>query len=352
MSETYEQSAGHRIETVTVTTNGVVADVTVMEYDILGNLVQEGSGDSPAVIPLTNVVYEEVSSIWFRISSGSVVSNGVTNALATVRRQMTGLSPGLHQQVAIVETNGESIVGTVALADYIRTVTQNNLALDTIEIRSYLSGYLVSAAESFGSQMLFEYAYDSANQIVLLPPPEPQAGFSLFASVPWGWGYMENTQHFQELRRRLERQLKALCPKISVKLDNKRGCCNPDDCTKEAESMSSAYISALQQARAARTVPGGFYGNVLIMLQEGAAAGEMYPEDLTPGLVCGGWFSLAQATLYPTTKNSNCWTFSTGQADGLITLIFKQTPAHTWGVLESVGGSISLDPWPSGGWEY
>ena len=347
-STTYTAN-GHRLETVTVITNGVTADMTAIEYDIVGNLVPDIYAP-PAAIPLITATYEEVSNIWFRVSSGSVVSNGVTNAFATVRRQMTGMPHGISQQVTIVETNGEIIVGTVAIADCIRAVTQHNLTLGIMETRSYLSDYLVSIDEPSNNQTLFEYAYDSANQIMISPPPEPQAGPGLFASV--SWEHQAIAQHFQELRKRLEKQLKALCPEKPAKLDTKRSCCDPDDCKKEAEAMASAYISVLREAWMSRTVPGGFSGNVLIALLGERHAGEMHPQDLTPGLVCGGWFSMAQSALHSTASGSDCWTFKTGQSDGFITLFFKQTPAHTWGVLESIGGSVNLDPWPSGGWEY
>jgi hypothetical protein len=127
-------------------------------------------------------------------------------------------------------------------------------------------------------------------------------------------------------------------------------CCRPSSCISEASAIAKAYIDALRSAYLDRKVPaGGFWGNFLTSLYGGA--GEAYPNNSCPGLMCGGWQDLAQKTAGETAKNSSCWVYRTKISRNLYGR-WRNFDTHTWGELSSVNGGVILDPWPSGGMTY
>jgi len=156
--------------------------------------------------------------------------------------------------------------------------------------------------------------------------------------------------HFESLRIKLGRELTALCPAKSAKLDGKNDCCNPVDCKIDALIMACRYIAALEAAWRVREVPfGGFWGNVGISLIGGN--GLNYPEDMCAGLMCDGWRDMAMDTLQPLTGESNCWNYNDRASRNLLGRIFN-FDTHAFSSLESLKGRVVLDPLPSGGWEY
>jgi len=343
---------GCRVDTVSVVTNGVAVTNIVTEYDFLGN--PAGTVDPAIAVPVSSVSYQQISNIWYRTCVGSIVTNGITNTLFTAVRQLTGLMPSVQQQVTATNTNSETIGITVLVdaATAMRTVTRQNLTLNTTETTAYLDDYPVFSVDAADNTNAFLYTYNASNEISLQSQQQEGARgvetLSLFPSPDETDAMIRS--HFESLRIKLARELTALCPQNSAKLDGKRACCNPVDCKIDAQLMAYRYIAALEAAWRAREVPfGGFTGNVLIDLTGGN--GLNYPEDIVPGLVCDGWRGMADTVLSPATSGSSCWNFENGQRNGLITL-FSGEPAHVWAILKSVNGSASLDPWPSGGWEY
>ena len=170
--------------------------------------------------------------------------------------------------------------------------------------------------------------------------------------------------HFRQLKEQLEHELKSMCPQETTKWEKggesryrKEACCTPENCKASAETLAGSYILALQDAYTKRIIPGGNWGNLLIIITGQSGFGHTYPDDITC-LTCSGWQGMASASL-PTAGDS-CWVSEREQSVSLLSKIFGKLghelggePDHTWMSLRVMNGPKKhLDPWPSGGRAY
>ncbi len=169
----------------------------------------------------------------------------------------------------------------------------------------------------------------------------------------WLWEPVEQYDRYDWQKMRLTQELISLCPHFATERKNhfkQTVCCEPDICRAEAIAMAKSYTDALRFAQRVRIAKaGGFIGNIATCFLGGQQAdGTKYPDDIYIGLTCGGWEEMARVNLEPITEKSNCWSYSTS----LKYWPFTEVARHTWGELSSVHGSVTLDPWPSGGVTY
>ena len=163
-------------------------------------------------------------------------------------------------------------------------------------------------------------------------------------------------EHFKELKEQLKNQLKDMCPEEPTRWEKTKRygegvlCCTPDDCKATAEAMAEAYITALEDAYRARTIPGGWIGNFCNVLTFRSDSGKTYPDGKTH-LSCQGWENMANATLAEkfnlySGAGDSCWSYKHDYDT-------KGDGGHIWGTLRVMDGSPKvLDPWKSGGYTY
>lgn len=62
---------------------------------------------------------------------------------------------------------------------------------------------------------------------------------------------------------------------------------------------------------------------------------------------------MAQSVLGLPTENSDCWNIGSATSRNWF-MRLRNMDSHIWATLyvEDKDESVSLDPWPSGGWEY
>jgi len=263
---------------------------------------------------------------------------------------LTGLAWPIQQRVTITDTNNETVVVTVSATSVpaIRTVTRQNLSLDTIETTAYIGDYPVYSVDGGDITNFYSYTYDETCSIVRQAPPNnAPAILSLNPTF-------EVATHFVQLKVRLTQELIGLCPDKPIKAKNSRYCCEPSACKADAEALADIYVAALENAWMQRELGfGGSLGNFFLWFYKTDWTGENYPEDLFPGLVCGGWYDMAQVVLGLPTENSDCWNVGAETSRNWF-MRLRKMDGHIWAILyvKCKDESVSLDPWPSGGWEY
>ena len=163
--------------------------------------------------------------------------------------------------------------------------------------------------------------------------------------------------HFSELQSQLTQELLSLCPaKPKNGVATYSGlCCTPQDCIQEARIISETYIKAMKEAyeKRPKMLPGGFWGNVLLNITyPNQGIGEFYPDDLSKGLVCGGWAEMGVNVLDPILEESACWSYRRKTRD--IILWGRVVGGHAWGeiVQKTSDEFVVVDPWKSKGWKY
>ena len=351
MATTYATIYSHegRAETMTIVTNNVmVTNIVTRRYDITGKPVAVPE-EPPAAIPLTTVNYQEISNVWYRTSVSAIITNGLTNTILTVMRQLTGLPPSINQRLAIADSNGTVVITTsLDSATAIRTVTRHVPALGTTETTAYLGSYPVYAVDAAGTTNSYSYMFDDHAAIVL----SQSSGRGMLSLNP----QFEVATHFVQLKLKLTGELVALCPQKSKSTKKGKPCCEPSSCKADAEALTAAYIASLENAWIQRAVSfGGSTGNAFLWLYQTNSnwTGQEYPEDLYPGLVCGGWTDMASDVLSLPIENSDCWQMEAETSRNWF-MALRNMDSHIWEKLfvEKDSGSVSLDPWPSGGWEY
>jgi RHS repeat-associated protein len=167
--------------------------------------------------------------------------------------------------------------------------------------------------------------------------------------------------HFDQLKENLRSELQAMCPKkpTAWKKSGKSVCCEPTDCLGEAASIAEAYIAEVERAYKARKVPGGNWGNFLLLISSASASvtldqiSNYYPDKLSPGFTCAGWQWLASDVIRPIVEGSRCWKYESRESHWFWPISLFSDLRHTWAVLVLMDGEIfTLDPWESGGFSY
>jgi hypothetical protein len=163
-------------------------------------------------------------------------------------------------------------------------------------------------------------------------------------------------KHFDNIARELRKRLEDMCQKnnVIVKGDkNTTLCYTPEQCKKDAAAFASAYVNAVEEVYMAdynhnSFVIGGLWGDIMggMFHWDGVFIGtdRQWPEDAAAGngLVCGGWVALGN-NIFVKTLQYTIYKVDHVIHDGWID--------HTWINISTSQGTISLDPWPSGGWD-
>ena len=205
------------------------------------------------------------------------------------------------------------------------------------------------------------------NDAINLVDADGRAAYSQWKPRSGKWGKVD--RHYEELKKRLERELKSMCPENDeMKWDHpafrEPVCCKRETCLIDAKKFAVAYVTAIKEVWSLEKLTHGFtlgaeFGNIRLTMEKGRYFGDQYDDAfLGHGLRCDGWAQLGCKMAKNSIGNpvNNCFF-------GKRSLIMKTNASekergegdnvrHARFILIGPSSSKILDPWPSAGWEY